>query len=277
MASGQNDTPRIIVFGAHPDDCEYRVAGTAAKWARMGHLVKFVSLTSGDAGHHTEGGGALAMRRRAESAEAARRLGIAECVVLDTHDGELLPTLELRHRVIREIRNWKADLVLAHRTIDYHPDHRYTGVLVQDAAFLVVVPNVCPDTPALRSNPVFMCYEDGFERPAPFRPDVAVDITDTFEAKMDAMDAHVSQFYEWLPWLDGRLDEVPKDAAERRRWLAANWLRHGGPSEAVRLSLAKWYGAERAARVRHAEAFEICEHGAQPDEAALRRLFPMIG
>lgn len=275
MATGPNDRLRIIVFGAHPDDCEHRVGGTAALWARMGHMVKFVSLTNGDAGHHSEGGGPLAARRRAESAEAARRLGIAESIVLDTHDGELLPVLERRHRVIREIRKWNAGLVLAHRTTDYHPDHRYTGVLVQDAAFLVAVPNVCPDTPALRRNPVFMYYEDGFRRPVPFRPDVAVDITDAFELKMDALDAHVSQFYEWLPWLDGRLADVPRHVAERRRWLAANW--GAEPAEAVRESLARWYGAERAARVRHAEAFELCEHGAQAGEAALRRLFPMIG
>mgnify|MGYP005863607057 CR=1 FL=1 len=134
MATGPNDRLRIIVFGAHPDDCEHRVGGTAALWARMGHMVKFVSLTNGDAGHHSEGGGPLAARRRAESAEAARRLGIAESIVLDTHDGELLPVLERRHRVIREIRKWNAGLVLAHRTTDYHPDPRYTGVLVQDAA-----------------------------------------------------------------------------------------------------------------------------------------------
>ena len=139
----------IIAFGAHPDDCDQRAGGTAAKYAALGHRVRFVAVTNGDAGHQTEGGGALAARRRAEAQEAGRRIGI-EYVVLDNHDGELLPTLDARAQIIRQIRQWKADLVLAPRPNDYHPDHRYTGVLVQDAAYMVVVPNVAPDTPALR-------------------------------------------------------------------------------------------------------------------------------
>jgi LmbE family N-acetylglucosaminyl deacetylase len=240
----------------------------------MGHLVKFVSITNGDAGHQTEGGGALAKRRRAEAAEAGRRLGIAEYVTLDNHDGELVPSLDVRNQVIREIRKWNADLVLAPRPNDYHPDHRYTGVLIQDAAYMVVVPNICPDTPPLKRNPVFMYHQDHFQKPAPFRVDIAVDITDTWEKKLAALDAHVSQVYEWLPWVDGRLEEVPKDAAERKKWLAK--VRGGGPNEAVRQALAKWYGPERAAKVQVAEAFELCEYGRRPSEADLRQLFPMV-
>src|SRR6185295_2302759 len=166
---------RVIAFGAHPDDCDIRAGGTAAKFAALGHPVKFVSVTNGDAGHQSEGGGALAKRRRAEAIESARRLGITY-EVLDNHDGELLPTLKVREQIIRQIRQWKADIVLAPRPNDYHPDHRYTGVLVQDAAYMVVVPNICPDTPPLRKNPVFLYFQDGFERPNPFRADVAVDI-----------------------------------------------------------------------------------------------------
>ena len=165
------------------------------------------------------GGGALAKRRRAEAKESARRLGI-EYEVLDNHDGELLPTLEVRKQIIRRIREWNADIVIAPRPNDYHPDHRYTGVLVQDAAYMVVVPNVCPDVPPLRKNPVFLYYEDGFQKPNPFRPDVAVAIDDVFDKKIDALDAHVSQFYEWLPWVDGDLDKVPADPEARKRWLA---------------------------------------------------------
>jgi len=138
-AQQPGDKLRIIAIGAHPDDCESRVGGAAAKWAALGHQVKFVSVTNGDAGHQSQGGGALAMRRRAEAREAGRRLGIAESVTLDNHDGELLPTLEARHQIIRQIRQWNADLVLAPRPNDYHPDHRYTGILVQDAAYMVVL------------------------------------------------------------------------------------------------------------------------------------------
>ena len=186
---------RIIAFGAHPDDCDSKAGGLAAKYAAAGHLVKFVSVTNGDAGHYEQGGGILAKRRRAEAQEAGRRIGI-EYEVLDNHDGELLPTLEVRRQIIREIRQWRADVVLAPRPNDYHPDHRYTGVLVQDASFMVTVPNVVTDAPALRKNPVFLYFSDRFTRPQPFRPDIVVAIDDVFEKKVAMLDAHVSQMYE---------------------------------------------------------------------------------
>jgi LmbE family N-acetylglucosaminyl deacetylase len=263
----------IIAFGAHPDDCDLRAGGTAARFAAAGHRVRFVAITNGDAGHQTEGGGALAARRRAEALEAGRRIGV-EYVVLDNHDGELLPSLKPREEVIRQIRQWKADLVLAPRPNDYHPDHRYTGMLVQDAAYMVVVPNIAPDTPALRKNPVFMYFEDGFQRPQPFRPDVAISIDEVVEKKIDLLDAHVSQMYEWLPWVADQLDAVPKDAAARRRWLRET--RAGQPTAAVRAALVKWYGPEKGNAIRHAEAFEICEYGTRPDEAMIRKLFPFL-
>jgi len=265
---------RIIAIGAHPDDCDSRVGGTAAKWAALGHQVKFVSVTSGDAGHQTQGGGALALRRRAEAREAGRRLGIAEYETLDNHDGELVPSLDVRHQIIRRIRQWKADLVLSPRPNDYHPDHRYTGILVQDAAYMVVVPNVCPDTPALRRNPIFMYFQDGFQRPNPFRPDVAVAIDDVVEKKFDALDAHTSQMYEWLPWVAGNLDRVPKDPAARREWLGKSRLGRS-LAEPMREALRKWYGAQ-ADSIRSAEAFEVCEYGSRPSEQELRRLFPFF-
>src|SRR5436190_8522752 len=241
-------TLRIIAFGAHPDDCDQKAGGTAAKWAALGHQVKFVAVTNGDAGHQSEGGGALARRRRLEAQEAGRRLGIAEYETLDNHDGELVPSVAVRQQVIRRIRQWNADIVLAPRPNDYHPDHRYTGVLVQDAAYMVVVPNVCPDTPPLRKNPVFLYFEDDFQRPNPFRPDVAVDIDSVFSKKIDALDSHQSQFYEWLPWVDGRLDQIPKDAADRKKWLSDQRSRNISP--AIRATLEKWYGPEKAAQVK---------------------------
>lgn len=274
VISAQDAKLRIIAFGAHPDDCDGRAAGTAAKFAALGHAVKFVAVTNGDAGHQTEGGGALAKKRRAEAAESGRRLGIAEYITLDNHDGELLPTLPVRLQVIRLIRQWNADIVLAPRPNDYHPDHRYTGVLVQDAAYMVMVPNVAPDTPPLRKNPAFFYYEDHFQKPQPFRPDIVVDISDVWEKKVFAMDAHTSQMYEWLPWVDGKYEQVPRDPAERKAWLSKE--RGKDPTPAVRAALIKWYGPERGARINRAEAFELCEYGRQPDENDLRRLFPMV-
>ncbi len=272
IAIGQEKL-NIIAFGAHPDDCDQGAGGVAAKWAALGHRVRFVAVTNGDAGHQSQGGGALANRRRAELTEAGRRIGI-EYITLDNHDGELLPTLPVRQQIIREIRRWHADLVLGPRPNDYHPDHRYTGVLLQDAAYMVTVPNICPDTPALRKNPVFMYFQDGFQKPNPFPPDVAVNIDDVWDKKIDMFDAHVSQMYEWLPWHDGYLDQVPKDPAARKAWLSKQ--RSLEPTPAVRKALARYYGEAAAQQIRHAEAFELCEYGARPNQAEIHRLFPFL-
>jgi LmbE family N-acetylglucosaminyl deacetylase len=263
---------RVIAFGAHPDDCDGKAGGLAAKYAAAGALVKFVSLTNGDAGHYAEGGGVLAKRRRAEAKEAGRRIGIVYDV-LDNHDGELMPTLAVRREVIREIREWNADIVLSPRPNDYHPDHRNTGIVVQDAAYMVTVPNVVTDVPALRKNPVFLYFSDHFQRPAPFRPDIVVSIDDVYDKKIDMLDAHVSQVYEWLPWHDGKLDQVPKDPVARKQWLRSQRL--SGVPAAWNEALKKWYGAE-AGSIHHAEAFEITEYGSQPSEAEIRRLFPFF-
>jgi len=277
MLTAQTPSPeltaklRIIAIGAHPDDCDGKFAGTAAKFAKAGHLVKFLSVTNGDAGHQTERGAPLAKRRFAETQESARRLGIKEYEVLNNHDGQLLPSLAVREQIIRAIRQWNADIVLAPRTNDYHPDHRYTGVLVQDAAYMVVVPNVVPDVKPLRKNPIFMYYEDNFQEPTPFRPDVAVAIDDVWDLKVAALDAQVSQMYEWLPWVDGRLAEVPTDAASRTQWLSKTRSRQISP--AVRAVLEKRYGAQ-AQRIQHAEAFKLCEYGRQPSIGSLQEMFP---
>jgi LmbE family N-acetylglucosaminyl deacetylase len=273
QAHCQSEPLRIIMIGAHPDDCDQKSGGTAILFSKMGYAVKFVSVTNGDAGHQSTGGGALAKRRIAEATEAGKRFGVTYDV-LDNHDGELLPTLAVRLQIIRKIREWNADIVMAPRPNDYHPDHRYTGVLVQDAAYMVAVPNVAPDTPPLRKNPVFMYFQDFFQRPNQFRPDIAVDISPVFDQKIHAMDAHESQFYEWLPWIGGYLDKVPEDKIQRKKWLAENRTVRLTPE--VKNALEKWYGAEKASQVKHAEAFEICEYGTQPTEADIRRLFPML-
>jgi len=94
------------------------------------------------------------------------------------------------------------------------------------------------------------------------------------DQKIDALDAHVSQFYEWLPWVDGRLAEVPKDAADRKAWLKNT--RTGPVSPEVRAALVKWYGNDKGRAAHYYEAFEICEYGAQPSEERIRQLFPML-
>jgi len=264
---------RIIIIGAHPDDPDSDAGGTAALFAQMGYAVKFLSVTNGDAGHQSMKGVELAKRRYAETQEVAKRLGISYDV-LDNHDGELMPTLDVRLQIIRKIREWNADVVIAPRPNDYHPDHRYTGILVQDGAYMVAVPNIAPETPALKKNPVYLYSSDQFIRPNPFRPDIAIDISSAFDKKISALDAHESQVYEWLPWIGGFLSEVPAGKKERIRWLTD---RMTTPVKfEVRKSLEKWYGKEKAATIKHAEAFEICEYGRRPDDNEIRRLFPML-
>ena len=265
---------RIIMIGAHPDDCDLDGGGTAILYAKMGHAVKFVSVTNGDAGHQSSQGAPLAKRRLAEAKEAGRRFGV-EYDVLENHDGLLEPTLNVRLQVIKKIREWNADIVFAPRPNDYHPDHRYTGVLVQDAAFMVTVPNIAPETPALKKNPVFVYTQDRFQKPAPFRPDIAVDISSVYDQKVHALAAHVSQVFEWLPWIGHYTEKVPADSAQREKWLHSFSVVPITP--AVRTSLEKWYGKDAVSKVKYAEAFEICEYGAQPDEAEQKRLFPMLG
>jgi len=272
-AQDSSTKKRIIMIGAHPDDCDLKGGGTAILLAQMGYAVKFVSVTNGDAGHQTMKGAALAKRRLAEAQEAGKRFGVSYDV-LNNHDGQLLPTLEVRLQVIKKIREWNADVVIAPRPNDYHPDHRYTGVLVQDASYMVAVPNVAPETPALKKNPVFLYFQDGFQRPNPFRPDVAIDITSVFGKKIHALDAHESQVYEWLPWIGHFPEQVPQNKKERESWLAQT--RSVKISTDVRTVLEKWYGKERADLVQQAEAFEICEYGSRPGDDELRKIFPMV-
>lgn len=272
-----SDTPlRVIAIFAHPDDAESKMGATAAMMAEMGHEVKFLSLTNGDAGHHEKGGGVLARIRRAEAQESAQRLGISEYEVFDNHDAELLPDLHIRMNVIRAIREWNADVVLGLRPNDYHPDHRNAGQLVIDASYMVIVPNVAPDTEPVTNNPVFLYMQDRFSKPNPFSHDIVVGIDDYVETKIAGLDAHTSQMYEWLPWTSGQLDNVPEDPDERLEWMRNRWIGREMSAE-QRAGLERWYGADRAAQFNHAESFEIAEYGRYPSEEEIRMIFPMLG
>lgn len=270
----------IIAIGAHPDDCDSKFGGTAALFAKMGHNVKFLALTSGDAGHQSEGGGALGNRRREEARNAGKALGITEYQTLDNHDGELLPSLQVRHNVIRAIRKWDADIVLGLRPNDYHPDHRNAGKVVIDASYMVIVPNVCPDTPPLNKNPLFLFMQDRFQRPYKHQPDIVVAIDETIELKIDGLHAHTSQMYEWLPWTNGgdaSVAKIPNSNIERREWLAERTKRRSSIISPEKMnSLEKWYGKDIAKSIKYVESFEVAEYGMQPTDKDLRELFPML-
>lgn len=265
---------RIIAFGAHPDDAELKASGVAALWAEQGNKVKFVAMTNGDVGHFKEGGGPLARRRLAEVQECAEILGI-ETEVLDIHDGELMPTLENRKTVAKLIREWQADIVLFHRPYDYHPDHRYTGVLVQDAAVLVAAPFFMPLTPPTEGNPIFMYYSDNFEKPYPTEPTIVVDIDEVAEEKWNCIRAMPSQFKDADSWGGRYLPNVPEDPGERQEYiLGVHQKRNVDVADKYRERLVELYGPEKGQTVKYAEAFELCQYGRQASLDELKKLFP---
>jgi N-acetylglucosamine malate deacetylase 1 len=274
QGTGTRQPLRIIAFGAHPDDAELKASGVAALWAAQGHKVKFVSMTNGDIGHFQEAGGPLAIRRRAEVEECARLLGI-ETEVMDIHDGELEPTLENRKKVARLIRNWQADIVLFHRPNDYHADHRYVGVLVEDAAVLVAAPFFTPDTPPTKRNPVFMYYSDNFLKPNPFEPTIVVGIDEVAQQKWNCVSAMPSQFGDEFSWQASTLPNIPRDEKARKEYLLNLFMqRNVDVADKYRNRLVELYGKDRGRKFKYAEAFELCQYGRQPSLDELKQLFP---
>jgi N-acetylglucosamine malate deacetylase 1 len=272
-----DDKLRVLVFGAHPDDCDFTAGGISALYARQGHAVRMVSVTNGDAGHHETGGARLAQRRRKEAEAAGKAIGV-EYQVLDNHDGELLPTLENRRQIIALIREFRPDLIMSPRPNDYHPDHRYTSQLIQDAAYMVTVPNVAAFSEHLALNPVIVYVSDTFQKPYPFTPDVVVAIDEVVDQKFEMFHAHTSQFYEWLPYNGGFLHEVPEGEEARRAWLREHYdARLRRDAERYRDKLIELYGAERGRKVQYAEAFEGCEYGGRLTHENMPRLFPFFG
>jgi LmbE family N-acetylglucosaminyl deacetylase len=267
---------QVLVFGAHFDDCEIRFGGTATKYRELGHDVTLVCMTDGVAGHHEQGGATLGRRRRAEAEAASDVIG-SEYVTLDKPEGELRPTLENRNDVIELVREVEPDVVFTHRPNDYHPDHRYTAELVRDAAYMVTVPHICPQTDHLSYNPVICYLPDDFEKPYPLDADVVVDIDDVWETKMDMVHQYTSQMYEWLPYNLGILDEVPDDEAARREWLPNRYApRNRDLADRFREELVEEYGEERGRNVEFAEAFEHCEYGGDLTEENRDALFPFL-
>ena len=266
---------RIIAFGAHPDDAELKAGGVAALWAARGDKVKFVAMTNGDIGHFSQAGGPLAKRRKAEVAECARIFGI-ENEVLDIHDGELMPSLENRRTVARLIRSWQADVVIGHRPNDYHPDHRYTGVLMEDAAVIVAAPFFTPDTPPVARNPVFLYHSDDFTKPYPFDPSIVVSIDASADKKWACILAMPSQFGDADSWQARTRPGVPAGDQERRQFLLEGVKqRSAAVADKYRAQLVALYGEQRGRQVKYAEAFQLCQYGRQPTADELKKLFPV--
>ncbi|HVK03336.1 MAG TPA: PIG-L family deacetylase [Armatimonadaceae bacterium] len=278
MAEGTERKPvRALVIGAHPDDCEFTAGGLATKLVARGDVVKFVSATNGDAGHHRMGGGPLARRRYEETRAVAAVSGV-EYEVLPYPDGRLEADLATRERFIALIREFQPDLLFTHRTNDYHPDHRRTGMLVQDASYLIRVPNICPQVPHLSTTPVILYLRDGFRKPAPFHADVVVATDDVLDAKAKMLHCHTSQVYEWLPYDGGYEAEIPPegDDAGRLAWMRDRLARRDAVfADRFRERLAERYGDARAKDIRCAEVFEVSEYGRALPPEQVDMYFPM--
>jgi len=263
----------IVVIGAHPDDAE-DVAGTAYQWVKKGHSVLMVSMTNGDAGHQSYKADDLARIRREEARKAGEVIGV-KYITLDNHDGQLMPTYENRLQVIKVIREAKADIVIFHRPYDYHPDHRYTGVLVCDAAYMVTVPTILPGVPHLKNNPVFLYMHDHFTHPEPFIVDVCVGIDNEMDKKVEMYHQHTSQMYEWLPFNGNYLDKVPKSDAERKIWLAER-IKPRSDATPFRDKLIEQYGQEKGSKIKYCEAFQDSEYGTRLTKENIPYYFPFF-
>ncbi len=270
------DNPlRLLILGAHPDDSEFHAGGLSSLYHELGHEVKMVSATDGSAGHHEIGRKELASLRKKEAAAAA---GVIDATgeTWEFPDGELEATLELRHRVIAEIRTFRPDLVLTHRTNDYHPDHRAVGQAVQDASFLVRVPLVVPNVPALDRDPVVAYMADMFTKPSPIEPHVVLDIGARIDTIVNMLAQHASQVFEWLPYLESTTAEVPEGEAERLAWLKKWYTQIIRPrTDRCRDVLRSAYG-DGADAIDLVEIFEISEHGGTLTDALRARLFPWM-
>lgn len=283
----------VLMIGAHPDDNDFRCGGTAVKYIQHGHRVRSLSVCDGSGGHQSMSPEEIRVRRRKEADAVAAVSGI-EYDIWDIPDCEVMASLENRKRLVRYIREFQPDIIFTHRTNDYHADHRNVALLVQDASYLLIVPNFCPEVPALRKTPVIMYFYDSFQEP-PFRPDVIIPTDDVIDKKYELIHCYTSQVYEWLPFTQGVLEQVPKDEAERKAWLRKPLVprnrllseadlnifkpsnnseyREATPAVKYREKIVEQYG-EQARNTLFAEAFQVSEYGMALTDENKKRFFP---
>jgi len=268
----------ILCVGAHPDDVEGSIGGTAALMRQRGDTVRFLSVTDGSKGHfspeYIENPRLLVERRMEEAHRAASIVG-AEFHCLGAPDGGVVVNPETTASMIRAIRSFGEpgrgpDLILVNRLNDYHRDHRATAQLVLDSVYLLTVPTICPDVTPLRRMPVIMYWHDEFTEPVPFRADVVVNIDSVMQTKIDMVCAHESQFREWIPYTMGRTP-LPLTPRQMREWVT-EWMHRDARS--ARASRER--GNPRIApsgQFEFAEAFQISEYGIRPADDWLAETF----
>jgi len=278
---------KILAIGAHQDDNEFRVGGMARKWVKAGYEVRFLSMCNGCGGHHIMTPEETTARRAKESAAVAEYLGI-RYDIWNIDDCTIMADLPTRMRLIRYIREFSPDLIIAHRPNDYHADHRASAQLVADASYILTVPHTCPDVPAMRQMPVIVYNEDRFKNPE-FEGTYVVNMDDEIDTKLHIAHLNESQVYEWLPYT--RCETAPEGEKERLLFLKGMEITHNTSDAEIiaaksgyavrfaktaarfRSRLIEKYGEEKGAKIRYAEAFELSEYGRQPDRELEDALF----
>ncbi len=284
---------KVLMIGAHLDDNDFCGGGLALKYLKDGHSVRFLSMCNGNGGHHIHTPDEIAARRYNEAQAVAALTGL-EYDVWNINDCELVADLETRKKLVRYIREYNPDIIFSHRTNDYHADHRNAALLVQDASYLLIVPNFCPEVKAMEKMPVIMFFWDKFKSPE-FKPDIIVPIDDVIDQKFEMFNCHVSQVYEWLPYTYGIIDQVPADESKRLEWLRGPRLprdrvitlevlqqyatpNHSEYREARATALypellRELYG-EKADKILFSEAFMLSEYGSPLTKENVDILFP---
>ena len=197
--------------------------------------------------------------------------------ILGVDDGTVLPSIENRLKILHEIRSFKSDLVFTHRPNDYHPDHRYTSKLVEDSAYMVMVPLVLPETPPLKKNPIFLYFNDPFKKPLKFSHDIVVDISSVLWDKAYALDCHQSQMWEWMPWIDGKLEEIKKlENQDQKQKYLLNLYCEKTCSDNQKVEKIQHFYGQNHNIPEYCESFEFCEYGVQLDSKDITFFFPMI-
>lgn len=258
---------RVMVIFAHPDEGEIYTGGITALFTKMGHQVKFMSLTNGDAGHYSMKPADLAKMRYQEAMESKKILSLGDYEVLDYHDQFLKNNKETQDKVIKSIQAWNPDIVFTYYAAKGgHIDNMTAGYIVRDAA------------PRLQMTkmPVFVYMRDFFTINFSYVPDFAIGIDSVWQTKLAACSAMRSQVMDAIPHSMGILEEVRADPAKQKELIYQNTYPYSSVTNVNMPALEKWYGHEGASKIRFAEAFEIAEFGHQPTETEMQTLFPML-
>lgn len=264
---------QIMVIGAHIDDCEFMIGGTAALYVEAGHKVVFVAVTTGEMGHHIMTREDTVARRKKEGLAAGEVLGI-NYEFMDLPECEITPTVEYRNKLVALMRKYDPDIVISHPLIDYHPDHRCTAELVLDASYMLRVPKVVPEVPAMRKDPCFFYAVVHKSYTEELKPLFCVPIDSVWDKKIEAMGKHESQVYEWLPWVENMDVTIPEDNEGKlefiKEWRGPGYI---DIAESYRDMLAENFGGA-GKQVKYAEMLFSAPFGRQVTKEDFKTLFP---